>query len=63
MDLMAEDYLSILKNEFEAGDGSFLIKLRPGLEWDKDEFSRLISAMQTFCERRRKSEMVEYWLA
>ena len=63
MDVTAENYLSILKDEFEAGDASFLIKLRPGLEWDKDAFARLISAMQMFCEQRRKSEVVEYWLA
>ena len=58
-----ENYLSVLRNEFEAGEDSFLIKLRPDLEWDKEAFSRLISAMQTYCEQRRKSEMVECRLA
>jgi hypothetical protein len=63
MNVSAENYLCILKNEFDAGDGSFLIKLRPNLEWDKDAFTRLICAMQMYCEQRRKSEMVEFWLA
>jgi len=32
------------KNEFDAGKGSFLIKLRPSLEWDKVALHQLVSA-------------------
>jgi hypothetical protein len=52
-----------LKNEFEAGTASFLIRLRSDLEWDKEAFSRLISAMQKCCELQDESETVERWLA
>ncbi len=40
-----ENYLTVLRNEFEAGDDSFLIQLRPHLVWDKKSFSRLIAVM------------------
>lgn len=63
MNVTAENYLSILKSEFDAAKDSFLIKLRSNLEWDKDAFSRLTSAMQMYCKRRIKSEIVECWLA
>lgn len=56
-------YLDILKNEFEAGETSFLIKIRSNLEWDKNAFSQLVSAMKMCCEHQNKSEMVERWLA
>src|SRR2546425_3706735 len=47
-----EDFMTILKNEFDAGEGSFLIKLRPNLEWDKDAFNRLVNAMKLCAESK-----------
>ena len=58
-----DNYLEILRYEFEAGSESFLIKLRPGLEWDKAAFTRLSSAMKVCCERQSNAESVERWVA
>jgi hypothetical protein len=58
-----EDFMTILKNEFEAGDGSFLIKLRPNLEWDKAAFNRLASAMKLCAERVSLEPKLERWVA
>lgn len=58
-----EDYLEILKKEFSLKEGSFLSKLRPPREWDKEAFSRLVAAMYTCCERDAGAEFVERWIA
>lgn len=60
---MWDDYLTTLRQEFNAEDGSFLIKLRPGLDWDKEAFSRLITAMEQCCRRYAQNDRVERWLA
>jgi len=44
-----DNYLEVLKNEFEAEEGSFLINLR-GMDWNKNAFIRLVTAMETCCE-------------
>lgn len=62
-DVVNIDYLDILRREFSGEDDSFLIKLRPGLEWDKEAFSRLTTAMEVCCMRLAGSEMLERWLA
>lgn len=41
-----DDYLTILRREFEAEDGSFLLSLRVHADWDKAAFSRLVRAME-----------------
>ena len=58
-----DDYLGVLRNEFEAGDGSFLIQIRPDLNWDKASFTRLITAMQRCCEEIGESETLDRWMA
>lgn len=58
-----DNYFEILKNEFEAGDDSFLINLRCGLTWDKEAFIRLVTAMETCCETVISEDKVERWLA
>ncbi len=58
-----DDYLTVLQNEFEAGEGSFLIQIRPDLNWDKTSFTRLISAMQTHCEHSGHLEKLDRWIA
>jgi len=57
------DYLKILKHEFEANDDSFLLKLRVQRKWDKKLFSRLVTAMKTYCESEAGSKSVERWTA
>ena len=57
------EYLSVLRNEFEAGEGSFLIQLRPHLVWDRASFTRLIAAMQQCCEESSKADTLERWMA
>lgn len=61
--MFMEDSMAILKNEFEAGEGSFLIKLRPGLEWDKAAFNRLTSAMKRCAEGTSSEPKLERWVA
>jgi hypothetical protein len=58
-----EDFMAVLKNEFEAGEGSFLIKLRPGMEWDKAAFNRLTSAMKRCAEISSNDSKLERWVA
>ena len=58
-----EDFMTILKNEFEAGEGSFLIKLRVKLEWDKDAFNRLVTAMKLCAESKSSEPQLERWVA
>ena len=40
---MSKDYVTVLRREFGAEEGSFLLKLRCEMEWDKKAFSPLIS--------------------
>ncbi len=58
-----ENFMTILRNEFEAGEESFLIKLRPNLEWDKAAFSRLAVAMNLCAEREAREQKLERWVA
>lgn len=44
------EYISVLRNEFVAGEGSFLIQMRVDLVWDKAAFSRLTAAMLDCCK-------------
>lgn len=55
--------MAVLKNEFEAGEDSFLIKLRPRLEWDKTAFNRLASAMKHCAEIKSNEPKLERWVA
>lgn len=59
---MVDDYLFVLRNEFEAGDGSFLTHLRPNFEWDKASFTRLITAMQKCCEKYSAEDTLDRWM-
>jgi hypothetical protein len=58
-----DDYLLVLRNEFEAGEGSFLIRIRCHLDWDKSSFTRLITAMRRCCEEFSTSDTLERWMA
>ena len=48
-----DDWLSVLQNEFEAGDGSLLIKIRCGLAWDTIAYNRMTAAMEACCRAKR----------
>jgi len=58
-----EDYLEVLRKEFDAEEGTFLLQIRCDLEWDKEAFTRLVAAMHTYCEHDRENEMLERWVA
>lgn len=45
-----QGYLDVLRNEFCAEEGSFLLKLRVNLEWDREAFSRVTEAMLARCQ-------------
>lgn len=58
-----DDVLTLLREEFEAADGSFLLRLRGDLEWDRTAFSRLEQAMRRVCERCQDLEQLDRWMA
>ena len=60
---MDEHETTALRDEFEAADGSFLIQLRPALEWDKAAFTRLTTAMRSCCERTHRDDTLPRWIA
>ncbi|GLW09708.1 hypothetical protein Misp01_48370 [Microtetraspora sp. NBRC 13810] len=56
--------LAGLRREFEAGDDTFLLKLRGDrLEWDRDAFSRLERAMRAACELYQGRDRLDRWVA
>ncbi len=57
------DWQATLKSEFKAEEGSFLIQLRPGLEWNKEAFRRLVAVMRACCQECEGKDSFERWLA
>jgi hypothetical protein len=57
------DYEPILRREFAAEEGSFLLKLRCELCWDKAAFSRLIQAMEKCAAYHQGRDDIERWVA
>ncbi|RWD26323.1 hypothetical protein [Mesorhizobium sp.] len=56
--------LRILKNEFDAGDGSFLISIKGHMHWDVEAFDRLCSAMAQYCRETPGTDVqLERWAA
>ncbi|MFO1512337.1 MAG: hypothetical protein U1F83_05385 [Verrucomicrobiota bacterium] len=53
----------ILRREFDAEAGSFLIQVRCRLEWDWDAFRRLTSAMYDVAEEVKGQPSIETWIA
>jgi hypothetical protein len=58
-----DDYEPILRREFTAEDGSFLIQLRCQLTWDKAAFSRVILAMEKCAVAHQGRDVIERWIA
>ena len=57
------EYESILRSEFTAEDGSFLLRLRCDLIWDQAAFSRLVLAMEHCTAAHAGRESIERWVA
>jgi hypothetical protein len=53
----------ILKSEFDAEDGSFLLIVRCELRWDIEAFRRLTSAMYDMATKLKGSEVIPTWIA
>jgi hypothetical protein len=60
---MMEGYLAVLRSEFDAEEGSFLLKLRCELAWDREAFSRLVGAMEQCAAAYEGREKIERWIA
>src|SRR5262245_54155982 len=58
-----ENYEPILRREFEAEPGSFLLQLRCDLTWDKAAFSRLVVAMEQCAVAHQDRDVNERWIA
>jgi len=53
----------ILKSEFDAEEGSFLIQARVRLKWDWDAFRRMTSAMYDVADEVKGQPSLETWIA
>jgi hypothetical protein len=57
-------HLDLLRREFEADQGTFLLGLRSeGLEWDEAAFSRLEKAIRWACEHFQDDDQLDHWMA
>jgi hypothetical protein len=56
------DDLQLLRREFGAEDGSFLLQLRVDLLWDRAAFSRLEQAMRRVCASQESRQQLGHWL-
>ncbi len=52
----------ILKSEFSAEEGSFLLRLHAWNDWDRQAFTRVVTAMHECCEDQDGQETIERWL-
>jgi len=53
----------VLKREFDAEEGSFLIQARVWLNWDWEAFRRLTSAMYDVADEVKGQPSIETWIA
>ncbi|MFD8676523.1 hypothetical protein ACFV1A_26015 [Streptomyces seoulensis] len=58
-----DEIIAVLRQEFDAEDGSFLLRLRGDLAWDRSAFTRLERAMRAACEQSQGDEKLDRWLA
>jgi len=56
------DDLELLRQEFRAEDGSFLLQLRVDLHWDRQAFSRLEQPMRRVCAQQEPRQQLDRWL-
>ncbi|MFI1479968.1 hypothetical protein [Streptomyces sp. NPDC020747] len=57
-----DEITKVLRREFDAEEGSFLLRLRGDLEWDRAAFARLERAMRVACERSQSDEKLDRWV-
>ncbi|MGW7067596.1 hypothetical protein ACWGII_30150 [Streptomyces sp. NPDC054855] len=55
--------LETLEREFRAEEGSFLLRLRTDLTWDRAAFTRLERAMRAVCAHFQAASQLDRWLA
>ncbi|WP_422925728.1 hypothetical protein [Singulisphaera sp. PoT] len=58
-----DDFMAVLRREFEADEGSFLLTLRVQLEWERASFSRLVRAMELCAMAYEGRGDIEQWVA
>ncbi|MFC9613025.1 hypothetical protein [Streptomyces sp. NPDC056938] len=58
-----DEITGVLRREFGAAEGSFLLRLRGELEWDRAAFTCLERAMRAVCERSQSDEKLDRWVA
>ncbi len=58
-----EDYMAVLRCEFDAEEGSFLLTLRCERAWDRPAFSRLVGAMEACAVAHEGRQEIERWVA
>jgi hypothetical protein len=58
-----DDFEPILRREFDAEEGSFLLQLRCDLVWDKAAFSRLVAAMEKCAVGHEGRQVIARWIA
>ncbi|MEU4561107.1 hypothetical protein AB0F72_22220 [Actinoplanes sp. NPDC023936] len=59
-----DDALTVLRREFEATEGSFLLCLRGAdLVWDRAAFSQLEQTMRTVCKQYEGRDDLPRWMA
>ncbi|MFD0555868.1 hypothetical protein ACFQ3B_02250 [Stackebrandtia endophytica] len=59
-----DDFLVVLREEFEAVEGSFMLALRgKSLVWDRAGFTRLERAMRRACEWSQERDRFDRWMA
>ncbi|MFE5210372.1 hypothetical protein [Streptomyces sp. NPDC056600] len=55
--------LETLRHEFSSEPGSFQLRLRCDLVWDREAFTRLEKAMRAVCEEWQEAQEFPRWLA
>ncbi|MEV5750057.1 hypothetical protein AB0L00_19730 [Actinoallomurus sp. NPDC052308] len=56
------DDIALLRREFDAEEGSFLLQVRCDLHWDREAFSRLEQAMRRVCAQQEDRGQLDRWL-
>jgi hypothetical protein len=54
---------ALLRSEFDAEEGSFLLQLRCEARWDEERFQKLIAAMERCAESYAGNDSLPRWLA
>ncbi|MFE7591615.1 hypothetical protein ACFU6K_19625 [Kitasatospora sp. NPDC057512] len=57
-----DEVMSVLRQEFDAEEGSFLLRLRGELEWDRAAFTRLERA-RAACKQLQEEQKLDRWIA